>query len=107
MLLGLLIDALILMALLKLIIDEEGSLLAAGVLALGTSIVINGIVFALAPALGILALPIAVILPGIILGVCISAIYGAEIKRAFLIAGLFIGIRLAYGIALALMFGGE
>ena len=89
--LGIAIDAAILMLLLKVVNDDDDvgigiSLVVALVASVGTTL----LAAALVVAMGIAGLFVAVAIAAVLLGVAVSWLFDVEIKRAFLIAGLFI-----------------
>ncbi|RCS54431.1 hypothetical protein DTL42_04620 [Bremerella cremea] len=92
-----------LIGLLKVINDEDSGLLAAIGLAIGGAIGTSIIVSGLAAAMGIYGIPIGALISVGLLGLAVSALYGVEIKRSFLIAGIFIALHVTIIIALATM----
>lgn len=99
----LLIEAAVLMALLKVVNDEDSGLLGAMGLALGgaigTSIAIGGCW----SVMGLIGIPIGGAIAVGLLGVAISALYGIEIMRSFMIAGIFVVIDIAISVGWAMM----
>ena len=100
---GLAIDAFVLMALLKAINDDDASFVGAFLLALGAAIGTALLAAGLAVVMGIAGIVVAALLAGAILGVAVSALYGVEIKRSFAIAGIFMVVHIGVGIGFELM----
>lgn len=101
----LLLEAVLLISLLKMMVDEEISLLGAAGIALLTSIATTLLAMALITQIGIAGLFIAVAVSCGALGAALSAMFGIEIKRAFLIAGIFLAGDLAIRLCLAILMG--
>jgi hypothetical protein len=103
--LGILIDAAVMMVLLKTISGEDVGFGTAILLGLGTSIVTFLLALGLGLVLGIVA---GIVVAGVIgaagLGVVVSALFGVEIKRSFLIGALFMVVHIGVGVAFELMF---
>lgn len=100
------LEACALIGLLKVINDEDAGLLAACGLALGGAIGTNVAISGLYLAMGIAGIPVGAIIAAGLLGVAISAIYGVEIKRSFLISGLFVVIHVVVLFGLGFARGG-
>ncbi|MDA7978142.1 MAG: hypothetical protein MPJ50_05155 [Pirellulales bacterium] len=100
---GLILDALVLMVLLKVFNDDEGSFWVTLLLALGASVVAYVLALTLVSVIGIGAILVAGVATGVLLSVCISAVYGVEIKRSFLIAGIFVVVHIGIGMAFSAM----
>ena len=103
---GILIDAAVLMILLKTINDDDvgfgTAVLVAIAAAIGTSVLAIG----LALVMGIAGIIVAAIVAAVLLGVAVSALFGAEIKRSFLIATIFMVVHIGVGVGLHLMLAG-
>ena len=84
-----LIDAVILMGLLSVFQEEDLSMGFAAVIAIVTAIVTWVLVYALVHALGETGLYLALVIAAVLLGVALSALYGMEIKRAIMVAVIF------------------
>ncbi len=101
--LGIAIDALVLMVLLKTINDEDigfgMSIVVALVASVGTTVLAIG----LAAVMGIAGIAVAAIIAAALLGVAVSALFGVEIKRSFLIGGIFMLVHIGVGIGFQLM----
>ena len=104
--LGIAIDAIVLIILLKTIVDEEiGFLKACGislVASIGTTILAIG----LAQVLGFAGIVVAALIAAALLGVVVSAMVGTDLKRAMLIGGLFTLIHIGVGVGFQFMSGG-
>ncbi len=103
--LGIAIDALVLMVLLKTINDDDigfgTSILVALVASFGTSLLAGG----LALVMGLGGIALAVVIAAGLLGVAVSALFGVEIKRSFLIAGIFLAVHIGVRVGFHLMLG--
>jgi hypothetical protein len=102
--LGIVIDAAVLMVLLKTINDDEigfgTSIVVSLVAAIGTTLLAK----ALATVMGIAGIAVAAIIAAALLGVAVSALFGVEIKRSFLIGAIFVVVHIAVGIGFHFMF---
>ncbi|MFN0050792.1 MAG: hypothetical protein ACKV0T_01285 [Planctomycetales bacterium] len=101
--LGILIDAVVLIVLLNVISDEEMGLGKACLIAFVASVGTWLLAFGLGLALGIAGVVIAASLAAGLLGVAVSAMFGVEIKRAMAIGGIFIVIHFAVGFGFGLI----
>lgn len=99
----LLIDAVVLIVLLKAFNDEELSLIKAGLTALLTSIGTLILVIALVSVMGPWGLLPAVTAAAVLLGLAISAMFGIDVKRSILIAGIFIAVHVVLSLGLQAM----
>ena len=102
--LGILIDAVVLIVLLKTIVDEEVGFLVACAIALGASILTSFLAILLTAAIGIAGVFVAALIAAALLGVVVSAICGAEIKRALAIGGIFTIVHVGVSFAFYFMF---
>ncbi len=102
--LGIVLDTLILMALLKIINDDDIDFGTVLFVALGASIGAAVLVMVLSMVIGIFGLFLGAAIAAGALGVALSALFGMEIKRAFLIGGLFMVARICVAFGLQLMF---
>jgi hypothetical protein len=93
--LPIIIDAVALIALLKVVSDEEVGFGAACLLSIVALALIAGIGFA-----GILA---AAVIAAALFGLAVSAMYGVEIKRSLLIGGVFVVVHIATAVGLQMM----
>jgi hypothetical protein len=102
--LGIAIDALVLMVLLKTVNDEDVgfgiSIIVALVASIGTTILAIG----LAAVMGIAGIALAALIAAVLLGIAVSALFGVEIKRSFLIGAIFMVVHIGVGIGFQLMF---
>lgn len=98
--LGILLDAAVLMFLLKVINEDEigfgTSVIVAVIASVGTTLLAIG----LRLLIGIAGVAVAAVIAALLLGVAVAALFGVEIKRSFLIAGLFMLVHM--GVALGL-----
>jgi hypothetical protein len=99
------IDALVLMVLLKAISDEDLDFRAAALIAVVAAIGTTALAFGLSLALGMVGVILAAMIAAAALGVAVSALFGAEIKRSFLIGALFVIIHIGVNLGLQSMFG--
>ncbi len=97
------LDAIVLTLLLKGLSDEEigfsSAIVTAFLVSVGMAILAN----ILAEILGLAGVVAAVVVAAGLLGTALSSMYGVEIKRSFLISGIFILVHLAISIGLSLM----
>jgi hypothetical protein len=96
----LLVDAVVLIVLLKAFNDDEISLLKAALTALLTSIGTLILVVAFVSFMGPWGLIPAVTAAAVLLGLAISAMYGIDVKRSILIAGIFIAVHVVLSLGL-------
>lgn len=98
--LGILLDAAVLMFLLKVINEDEigfgTSVIVAVIASVGTTLLAIG----LSLLIGIAGVAVAAVIAALLLGVAVAALFGVEIKRSFLIGGLFMLVHM--GVALGL-----
>jgi hypothetical protein len=102
-LLGILIDALVLMALLKLVNDDDIGVGTAVLVGLGASIGTAVLATFLVEWMGLAGIVVAAVIAAAILGVAVSALFGVEIKRSFLIGTIFVVVHVAVGIGFHLL----
>ena len=100
------IDALVLIALLKVINEDEVDFLTAFLVALVASIGTAVLAAVLAVALGFPGLILAAAIAALLLGAAVSLLFGVEIKRSFLIAGIFLVVHITVAIGFQLMLRG-
>lgn len=104
--LGIAIDAVVLIVLLKVVNDEDVgfglAIIVALVTAFGTQALALGLESVI--GLGIIGFLIAAVIAALLLGVAVSALFGVETKRSFLIATLFMVIHISVGVAFQLLF---
>jgi hypothetical protein len=98
-----LIDAGVLIGLVSLFQEEELSLGLAAVLAFITAIVTWGLVYGLVQAMGPAGLYVGLLVAAALLGVALSALFGMELKRAIMVAGIFMAVHFVLSLALASM----
>ncbi|QDT40169.1 hypothetical protein Pan241w_02250 [Gimesia alba] len=99
-----LLDAVALILLLKIMDDADVSLFTAFFVALGASIGTMALAFGLGMLIGVAGIAVAAVIVVALLGVVISALFGIEIKRSFLIGGIFMFIHIGISIGLQLLF---
>ena len=100
----LLIDAAVLMILLKTINDDDDvglgtAIVTALITSIGTGLLAYGLVAAMGPA-GVF---VAAMIAATLLGIAVAAFFGVEIKRAMLIAVIFITVHIAASLGLHAM----
>ena len=101
--LGIAIDALVLMALLKAVNDEDIGFGISIVVALVTSIGTTVLAVGLVSVMGIAGIAVAGIIAAALLGVAVSALFGVEIMRSFLIGFIFMVVHIGVGIGFRIM----
>ncbi len=101
----------ILIGVIQAVVEEEISMLLAGVLAIGASVLftVSTVIFAIPGTLvgGTVAGLISgaaggATLTGVLLGVVISALFGTEIKRSMWAGGLYVILAIAFEVVLIL-----
>jgi len=102
--LGILLNACVLMALLKVINDEDAGFGMSALVALGTSIgaLVLGIVFV--EMMGSAGFIVAALLTAALLAIAVAAIFAVELKRACLISVLFMAINIGISLGFEMMF---
>jgi hypothetical protein len=95
-----LIDAGVLMLLLKMINDDDAGLGISAIIAIVTSIGTSLLAFGLISVMGVTGLYLAAMIAAGLLGIAVSAIFGVEIKRSLLIAVIFIVVHVALSLGL-------
>ena len=101
--LGILLDAVILTALMQAFLKDEADFVTSAILAFGASLLANLSVMALISFLGLpLALACSAILTALILGVLISMVLGAPFKTSCIVSALFMVIHFAVSVGLFL-----
>ena len=102
--LGIAIDALVLVVLLKVVNDEDVGIGMAFIVALVAAIGTTVLAYGLAAVMGFFGVIVAALIAAALLGVAVSALFGVEIKRSFLIAGIFMVVHIGVGIGFQSMF---
>ena len=102
--LGIAIDALVLMILLKAINDDDIGFGTSAVVALVASIGTTLLAVGLTAVMGVAGIAVAGLIAAALLGVAVSALFGVEIKRSFLIGAIFMVIHIGVGILFYLLF---
>ncbi len=101
--LGIAIDALVLMVLLKTVTDEDIGFGLAILVAIVASIGTTVLALSLVSVMGIAGIAIAALVAAALLAVAVSAMFGVEIKRSFLIGAIFMVVHISVGIGVQLM----
>ena len=104
--LGLIVDAAVLMILLKNFSGEDVGFITALIVALVAALVTYGLAIGLAGPLGAGGIVVAALIGAAGVGIAVSALFGVEIKRSFLIGAIFIAVHIGIGIALQSMMHG-
>jgi hypothetical protein len=104
--LGVLIDAAVLIGLLKLINDDDMDLRTAFIVALVASLGVWVLALGLGYLIGFAGVVLAALLAAAILGASLSYMFGMEIKRALIVAACFVVVSVGARIGLQLMLGG-
>jgi hypothetical protein len=96
-----LIDAGILIGLLAAFQEEELSFGFAAIMALVTSLITFALAYVLFQAMGLSGVFLALFIAAVLLGIALSALYGMEIKRAVMVAGIFMVAHMviSYGLS--------
>ena len=100
----LLLEAAVLISLLKTFFDEEASLISAVILTIATIIAMNSLVYLFLPLGGILALLLGGWIASSGLGAAISFIYGAPWKTASMISAIFLVACIVLSLGVQLLF---
>ena len=100
----LIIEAAVLVYLLKTFFDEDASIISAIVLTIVTIIAMNSLVYLFLPLGGILALLLGGWIASSGLGAAISFIYGAPWKTASLISAIFLVACIVLSLGVQLLF---
>ncbi|PHS18444.1 MAG: hypothetical protein COA78_02135 [Blastopirellula sp.] len=98
MLIGLLIEALVLMALLKTFNDDDLGLGSAFALAIGTSIITALAMAGFVSLIGLPGIIVAAVLAALSLGIVISFFLGSDLKQACIIGGIFMVVHIVVAI---------
>jgi hypothetical protein len=96
--LGIAIDALVLMVLLKLINEDEIEFGTACIVALVASIGTTILAVGLTAVIGLAGLVIAAVIAAVALGIAVSALFGVEIKRSFVIGVVFMVVHIGVAV---------
>lgn len=96
--LGIILDAVVLIVLLKVVVDEDVDFTTAIILALGASIGTFALAVGLVIVMGFVGVILAAIIAAAAIGVAVSALFGAEIKRSFLVGILFVVVHVGIAI---------
>ena len=99
-----LIDAVVLIVLLKTIVDEDVGLLKACLISVVASIATAVLAGVLSAVIGLAGIAVGALIVAALLGVVISAMFGAEIKRAMAIGGIFTVVHILVGVGFYFMF---
>jgi len=103
--LGIILDAVVLIVLLKTMVDEDVGIGTACLVALGASIAVFAIAAGLEPFIGLFfAISIAASVSAAILGVIVSAMFGVELKQACVIGVIFTVVHTAIWFGMAFLF---
>ncbi len=101
--LGILIDAAVLMVLLKTVSDQDVDFVTAVIVAIVAAIGTTALAFGLVSMMGIAGIIVAAIAAAAGLGIAVSALFGVEIKRSFLIGAIFMVVHIGVGVGFQLM----
>ncbi len=91
------------MVLLKAVNDDDIGFGVSLLISLVASIGTNLLTFALVSAMGLAGLGLAAVIGAVLLGVSVSALFGVEIKRAFLVGGAFVAVHLGVAIGIQMV----
>ena len=99
--LGLLIDAAVLMTLIKSVAGQDVDFITGVAIAFVVSIVAGLVTVGLSTLMGVVGLVLAAVLTAVLVGFAVSVMLGTEFKRACLIGVIFllvhIGVELSFG----------
>ena len=95
---GIAIDAAVLIFLLQAINKDEIGFGTAFVVALVASVGTLLLVIGFASFMGAAGLFVGAVVAAALLGIAVSALFGVEIKRSFLIAGIFMVVHIGVGL---------
>ena len=102
--LQILIDAAVLIMMLKAISDEDVGLGKACAISFITAVGTMLLAFGLGAVLGgLLGVFLAALIAAVLLGLALSALLGAEIKRSMLVAGVFMLVHIGTTVAFQLL----
>ncbi|MFN5299680.1 MAG: hypothetical protein ACK5HA_15350 [Planctomycetaceae bacterium] len=102
--LGIALDALVLMLLLKTVNDDEIGFGPAFGVALVASIGVTLLSNLLFPIIGLSSILVAGLITASLLGLAVSSLFGVEIKRSVLIGAIFVVVHIGIGVLFLLMF---
>lgn len=100
------LDALVLMALIKGINDDEVNLVTAMIIGVVAAVGTSVLAFALVSAMGLTGIFLAGIIAAGALGIAVSAMYGVEIKRSMMIGLIFMVFHIGSRLGLHFAFSG-
>jgi hypothetical protein len=92
---GIAIDAAVLILLIKSISDDDVSWGFPVLISIVAAIAVSVLAMWLVPMMGLLGLIIAANIVGLLVGLAVSALYGTEIKRSFMVGGIFVLVHLS------------
>ena len=98
--LGIALDAVVLMFLLKTVNDDDVGFGTAILVALAAAIATPVLGFALGLVLGVAGAYLAVLIAAALLGVAVSALFDVEVKRAFIIGGIFMAVHIGFAVGI-------
>lgn len=102
--LGIAIDAAVLIFLLQTINQDEIGFGTAFLVALVASVGTLLLAIGFASFMGLAGLFVGAIVAAVLLGVAVSALFGVEIKRSFLIAGIYMVVHIGVGLGFQALF---
>lgn len=101
---AIILDAVVFIIILKVMDDADVSLFTAFFVALGASILTVILALGLGALIGVAGILIAAVIMVGLLGVLISALFGIEIKRSFIMGGIFMLMHLCISYGLSMLF---
>lgn len=101
---GIILNAVLLIGLVKALDGEDVDMLTAVLLGFGTSVISSLIVVGLVAVLGVPGAYLGIVASTGLLGVALSALFGTEIKRAMLISVCYLVAQIVVSVVLSLMF---
>lgn len=100
---AIILDAIILAALLKWLSDAEPGMLGVVALSLGTAVVSALLASMCIPSMGLAGVFVGIALGSAGLGIALSMFYGVDLRRCFLIAGVYMVLSIAVNIGVNLL----
>ena len=104
--LGILIDAAVLMVLIKAVNEQEVDFVTSIIIALVASIGTGLIAVGLGTLMGTVGLLLAAVVGAVVVGFAVSVFVGMEFKRACLVGAIFVAVHLGVSFGSQAAFGG-
>lgn len=104
--LGILIDAAVLVALIKAVNAQDVDFLTAIIIAVVASVGTGLVAVGLGALMGVAGLVLAAIVGAVVVGFAVSVFVGMEFKRACLVGAIFVAVHLGVSFGSQAAFGG-